>query len=135
MKLSNVMTLLEAASRMESVVGIVQSANHWLLGLSTANDDRHNKWVFPGGHIKRNESVEKAVVREVYEETHIKCTPNKTQIILANKPTVAFLHCKAVGQKIPIANDEFIIVGWFTINEMKGLKLYSNVMTLINKVK
>ena len=135
MKLSNVMTLLEAASRIESVVGIVQSANHWLLGLSTANDDRHNKWVFPGGHIKRNESFEKAVVREVYEETHIKCTPNKTQIILPNKPTIAFLHCKAVGQKIPIANDEFIIVGWFTINEMKGLKLYSNVMTLINKVK
>ena len=84
MKLSNVMTLLEAASRIESVVGIVQSANHWLLGLSTANDDRHHKWVFPGGHIKRNESVEKAVVREVYEETHIKCTPNKTQIILPN---------------------------------------------------
>lgn len=31
------------------------------------------KWVIPGGHIKEDESIEKAALREAYEETGFKC--------------------------------------------------------------
>ena len=31
-----------------------------------------NAWVLPGGHIEPEESMERSVIREVYEETGIK---------------------------------------------------------------
>ena len=31
-----------------------------------------NAWVMPGGHVDLGESLEEAVIREIYEETGIK---------------------------------------------------------------
>ena len=88
-------------------VGIVQCGNRYLLGLAyKTGDDRSGKWVFPGGHIEKKETPIKAAVREVWEETGIRCTANK-QIKYDKKKNVAFVHCTArKNQKIK-HNNEF----------------------------
>src|SRR5262245_25135886 len=58
---------------LKAAVAIVQDKDRWLLGLSTARDDRQLKWCCPGGHIKRGESPEEAAVRECREETGVRC--------------------------------------------------------------
>lgn len=130
--------ILEAASEYKCAVSIVQDRSKWLLGLArNTKDDRTSKWVFPGGHIKPEESPKKAAVRECYEETGIRCRAVGEPFTLPGKPEVAFVHCKVstTGQKIK-PNHEFASVGTFTKQEMRSfkLRLYKNVLDLIEKV-
>ncbi len=139
--------LLDFESRLESVllealstdyfaaVGVVQCKDKWLLGLARkTNDDRENHWCFPGGGIKRGEDTSHAAVREVREETGIRCRAVGKPFSLPNKKGVAFVHCKAAsGQKFD-NNHEFSAIGWFSRREMKALKLYHNVTKLIDRV-
>jgi 8-oxo-dGTP pyrophosphatase MutT (NUDIX family) len=121
-------------SNLKAAVGIVQCGDRWLLGLSTAKDDRSNRWVFPGGGVKRGETAEKAAVREVWEETGIRCRAVGTAFRLPAKPDVAFVHCKAKsGQKFN-NNHEFSALGFFSRKDMRALKLYHNVLKLIDRV-
>lgn len=118
----------------KAIVGIVKCGNKFLLGLAkNTHDDRNNRWLFPGGKIKRNETLKKAVEREVFEETGIKCTIAGEPFTISGKESVAFVLCKARPNQEPNPNSEFTIVGFFTTKEMKGLKLYHNVMKLIDK--
>lgn len=119
----------------KAAVGVVQYKNKFLLGLSTANDDRHNKWCFPGGHVKSGEMSCCAVEREVREETGVKCKHNGEGIVLKNKPSVVFYHCKASSSKPLKPNSEFTALGWFTKAQLKGLKLYPNVKQLLSMIK
>ena len=118
-----------------AAVGIVQCGDKFLLGLAkNCGDDREGKWVFPGGGVKRGEDVKKAAVREVWEETGVKCKAIADPIRLVGKKDVAFVHCKASrGQKLN-NNHEFTALGWFTKREMRSLKLYHNVTKLIERV-
>lgn len=118
-------------------VGIVQDRDRWLLGLAKrTGDDRTGKWCFPGGHIKRGESPQRAAVREVKEETGIRCRAVGDPLVDRKKKGVAFFHCKvSSSNQNPDPNHEFAAVGFFTIKEMKSLKLYTNVRQLIDRVK
>lgn len=118
-----------------AAVGIVQCGDRWLLGLSTATDSRSNKWVFPGGHIKRKEDPKTAAVREVKEETGIKCKAIGDPFTLPSKKDVAFVHCRASKNQDFDSNSEFTALGWFTTREMRSLKLFDNVLKLIDRVK
>lgn len=128
--------LLESTNKYVSSVAIVQCRDKYLLGLSTATDDRHNKWCFPAGHIKRNEGADKAAVREAYEETGIRCKAvSGDPIGTAKHGTVAFIHCKTsiISQKLK-PNHEFVVLGWFKKTQLKGLKLHPSVLSMINKL-
>lgn len=105
----------------------------WLLGLSNADDDRKGKWCFPGGGIKRNENPKDAAARECKEETGIRCHPVGSIVNYKPKPNVAFVRCKATNKDFK-PNKEFTAMGWFTRAEMRSLKLYGNVLRLIDKV-
>lgn len=129
-------TLTEAAKTPEytAAVAVVQSGNKWLLGLSTATDDRRGKWCFPGGGIKRNEAASKAATRECHEETGIRCRAVGKPFNLPDKKHVAFVHCKAtMSQKID-NNNEFLAIGWFSLSDMRHIKLYKNVKQLIKQI-
>lgn len=118
-----------------AAVGIVQCGDKFLLGLAkNSGDDRENKWVFPGGGVKRGESAEKAAVREVWEETGIKCKAIGKAFRMHDKKDVAFVHCKASRNQDFDENKEFATLGWFTRREMKSLKLYYNVNKLLDRV-
>lgn len=119
-----------------SAVGIVQCGNKYLLGLAkSTGDDRSGNWVFPGGHIKLNEKPTKAAVREVFEETGITCKSVGEPIKYDKKKNVAFVHCKANKGQDLNHNHEFSAIGFFTKLEMRSLKLYHNVLELLNKIK
>jgi 8-oxo-dGTP pyrophosphatase MutT (NUDIX family) len=142
------MMLLDFESRLNSVlteefnddffaaVGIVQCGDKFLLGLAkNTSDDRSGKWVFPGGGAKKNESAKKAAEREVWEETGVKCKAAGEPFNLPRKKGVAFVHCKARSGQNLNNNHEFSALGWFTRREMKSLKLYDNVLTLLDRVR
>ena len=119
-----------------AAVGIVQCGDKWLLGLAkNTGDDRTGKWVFPGGHIKRGEDTAKAAVREVWEETGVRCEAIGKPFSLPGRKGVAFVHCRAnKGQDLD-NNHEFSALGWFTTRDMRALKLYGNVLKLIDRVR
>ena len=136
-------TILEAVLDEEyttdytSAVGVVQDGNRWLLGLATkTGDDRSGKWVHPGGHIKRGESPEKAAVREVWEETGIRCKAVGEAFNIPGHKGVAFVHCKVTSSNQELDNnEEFSALGFFTLQELRSLKLYKNARELIDRVK
>lgn len=117
----------------KAAVGIVQYKDRWLLGLSTATDDRKNKWAFPGGHLKPKETPEQGAVREVREETGVICKAVGDAFSIPARKGVAFVHCKATNPDLD-NNHEFAALGWFDVYEMRSLKLYSNVRSLIDRV-
>ena len=120
-----------------SAVGIVQNRDRWLLGLAKGTGDgRSGKWCHPGGHIKQDESPEKAAEREVYEETGIRCRAIGEPFRDPKHKGIAFVHCrvKTSGQKIDL-NHEFSAGGFFTLKELRSLKpIYKNVHDLIKRV-
>lgn len=120
----------------KSAVAIVKCRDKYLLGLSSAHDDRRMKWCFPGGHIQRGENPKRAATREAKEEMGVNCVATGDIIDLDSKPNVAFILCKASTISQPLKkNHEFVAVGWFRESEMRQLKLYSNVKTLIKLAK
>lgn len=128
--------ILEANDDFEAAVAIVRHRGKWLLGLSTASDDRRATWCYPGGGIKRGESPQQAAVRECYEETGIRCTAIGPVLTMKEKSKVAFIPCRAAispGKLTP--NSEFVALGFFKPEDFKGLVLYKNVKDLINRSK
>lgn len=106
----------------------------WLLGLSTADDGRRNRWCFPGGRLKPGETPEKAAVRECFEETGVKSQPIRKAFSRSDKKGVAFVYCHILGLHPQLKpNSEFTTLGLFTHKQMKSLKLYENVLELINR--
>ena len=129
--------LTEAMGEFTAAVGIVRCHNKWLLGLAKTEDDRNLRWVFPGGGIKSGETPEKAAVRETREETGVKCRAVSGVIKDKRKPHVAFVACSTNSTSFDTLdpNHEFASLGFFTTKEMKGLKLYNNVLDLIERAK
>jgi 8-oxo-dGTP pyrophosphatase MutT (NUDIX family) len=118
----------------KAAVGVVQCGDRWLLGLAKSTDDRNRKWCMAGGGIKNKEKTADAAVREVWEETGIRCKAVGKPFSLPGKKHVAFVHCKAAkGQDFDL-NSEFTAAGWFTRREMQALKLYGNVLKLLDRV-
>lgn len=105
--------------------------SRWLLGLAKTTDDRNNRWVFPGGGIKANESPEEAACRECFEETGVKCHTIGRAFERADRPGVAFVECIADSYELK-GNHEFIALGWFNENNFSSLRLFYNVRGLVD---
>jgi 8-oxo-dGTP pyrophosphatase MutT (NUDIX family) len=120
-----------------SAVAIVKDRDRWLLGLAKrTGDDRSFKWCHPGGGIKRGESAKKAAERECYEETGIRCRAKGEPFTSPKHKGVAFVPCKVTSSgQDPEPNHEFSALGFFTVRELKSLKLYDNVRDLIDRAK
>ena len=117
-----------------AVACVEGNKGQWLLGLSTASDDRKGTWCFVGGGIKSGETPEKAAVRECREESGVTCKSVGKAIKRQDKPGVAFVHCRTVGTPKVKPNHEFSAMGFFSVKEMKSLKLYPNVKDLIKRL-
>ncbi len=128
--------LLQEHVEYKAAVGVVQYKDRWLLGLAKdTGDDRSGTWVCAGGHIKRGESPKKAAEREIFEETGVRVKAVGEPFTLPEKKGVAFVHCKVTGVPKLVNNCEFSALGFFRYRELKSLKLYRNVIKLIDKVK
>ncbi len=89
-------------------------------------------WSFPGGGVEYNETLPEALQRELHEELSIV----KQDVTL--RPDILHFGIGAVVEKIPMANvfysvdvaidkikptKEVVSSGWFTLDEIKQLKL------------
>lgn len=96
--------------------------------------DRRKKpfgWAVVAGHVDRGENFKQALEREVKEESNLNI--KKAKLIF--KETVRF-GCRRIGSyhcvslydcdvfgKIKVQKDEVKRYGWFTIEEMKRIKI------------
>ncbi|MFF2063155.1 NUDIX domain-containing protein [Streptomyces sp. NPDC058200] len=89
-------------------------------------------WTLVGGIPEPGEQPAVAAVREVYEETAVRCTPERVVVVQALDPVqypnqdrcqymdITFL-CRATGGEARVNDDESIEVGWFPPDGLPGL--------------
>jgi 8-oxo-dGTP pyrophosphatase MutT (NUDIX family) len=119
------------------------SAGHqllWLPGVSAVVlDDRgrillgrradNHQWAVPSGIPDPGEQPAACAVREVYEETAVRCVPERVvmvksgdQVTFGNGDICQFmditLRCRAVGGEARVNDDESLEVGWFEVDAM-----------------
>ena len=117
----------------ESEAGIVVCLNdeqQFLILRRSEMDDRSGHWTMPGGHIDpEDSSIEAGTIRELYEETNLKCSPNDLIYLGAGGPKkYYFLTFEWRGEiKISkpnpktdeIEHDDY---KWVTIKEIKEIE-------------
>ena len=86
----------------------------------------HNSWCPVAGHIKKDETVERCLIREAKEELSLDIRPVKLiseweQDIPGEK--AVWWECLPLGEIIK-RNDEIAEVGWFSKEEIKNMKLW-----------
>jgi len=87
-------------------------------------------WTFPGGGIKKGETSENAVKREVYEETGI--MPENLKEIGSffsdkegKRDTIYCFSGEAYSQDLKIDSNEILNAGWFYLNELPEISDYA----------
>ena len=73
----------------QGVVGVITDTNNNLLMFQRS--DRTNEWQFPQGGLKKTETAEQAVLREIQEETGLQ----NIQIIKKSEFKIRYLWPKA----------------------------------------
>jgi len=121
---------------------------------------KHQKWMQPGGHIEQFENPLEAAAREVREETGIDIEAYlqparklsndvlelqapaslQQQPIPAQGDDPAHYHLDLgyvvkVPHSIPTpANNESMMVNWFTLEQLDKLEMFDNVRTLVKEL-
>lgn len=98
----------------------------------------NGQWCMPSGGMEAGESVEEAILREVFEETglHVRVTrlvgvysdPNQLVVYQdGNKVQIVALHFLAeiVGGTLGLS-DETSDFGYFSMEEMEGMEMLGN---------
>lgn len=126
------------------------SAGHqllWLPGVSAVVfDDEgrvllgqradNHRWAVISGMPDPGEQPAVCAVREVYEETAVRCVPERIVLVKSGKP-VTFengdicqfmditFRCRAVGGEAAVNDDESLQVGWFDVDALPKLDEYN----------
>ena len=65
------MQITEVRNQLVSTIALVDDENKILIGKRPLGKTFENLWEFPGGKVKKNETVEQAIIRETKEEINI----------------------------------------------------------------
>ncbi|MEU0589421.1 NUDIX domain-containing protein [Streptomyces sp. NPDC006132] len=98
--------------------------------LNRRSDTR--KWSVIGGIPDPGEQPAACAVREVYEETAVRCVAERIVLVQAGDPvtydngdTCQFLditiRCRAIGGEARVNDDESLEVGWFDVDALPEL--------------
>ncbi|MGI6359400.1 MAG: NUDIX hydrolase [Bacillota bacterium] len=109
-------------------------------------------WLPPGGHIDRHELPDEAAVREVWEESGIRCRlvgerglaveyprqlvrPAGIQLeTISNQPAhehidlIYFARVVPGSEPIPRGNNESEQIGWYTLQQMREMQVAEDVL-------
>ena len=70
------MQIIEVKNQIVSTIALIDDENKILIGKRPVGKVFENLWEFPGGKVKKNETVEQALIRETKEEINIDLSKN-----------------------------------------------------------
>ena len=70
------MQIIEVKNQLVSIIALIDDENKILIGKRPEGKKFEKLWEFPGGKVKKNETVEKALIRETKEEINIDLSKN-----------------------------------------------------------
>ena len=70
------MQIIEVKNQLVSTIALIDDANKILIGKRPVGKAFENSWEFPGGKVKKNETVEQALIRETKEEINLDLSKN-----------------------------------------------------------
>ncbi|MDT0343777.1 NUDIX hydrolase [Streptomyces litchfieldiae] len=93
-------------------------------------------WSIIGGIPEPGEQPADAAVREVFEETAVRCVPERVVLVQTLEPTQypngdncqyvdICLRCRAVGGEARVNDDESLEVGWFSLDALPPLREFA----------
>ncbi|CAL2058954.1 MULTISPECIES: NUDIX hydrolase [Streptomyces] len=111
---------------------VFDDAGRVLLGRRT--DTR--KWSVIGGIPEPGEQPADCAVREVFEETAVRCLPERVVLVQALQPVTygngdvcqymdITFRCRAVGGEARVNDDESLDVGWFAVDALPDLNEFA----------
>ncbi len=126
-------------------VGVaVISENDRLLMIKRGKPPAMGLWSVPGGTIELGETVFDAARREVFEETSLLCNPCKIfdaiDAIYKDDDGKLLYHyiilyvVARCEEKPPIARDDALEAGWFSIDEIKNFSTPGKTYQLLKRI-
>ncbi|MGD6810776.1 MAG: NUDIX domain-containing protein [Candidatus Bathyarchaeia archaeon] len=118
-----------------SVEAVIVIDNALLL-LKRNNEPAKNKWWFPGGRIRRNESLKEALRREIKEETGLEISQYKLIDVYSrvfperHDITIAYL-CRCKDGKITLDDEH----SEYTFFDYTNMDLHPYLVEVIEKCK
>jgi 8-oxo-dGTP pyrophosphatase MutT (NUDIX family) len=111
---------------------VLDDAGRVLLG-RRADDGR---WSLIGGIPEPGEQPAEAAVREVYEETAVRCVPDRVLLVQTLDPVRypngdhcqyidISLRCRATGGRARVNDEESLEVGWFGLDDLPPLREFA----------
>ena len=123
--------------KIKKTAGALIKKDGKFLLLKRANTKIFNDyWTFPGGRIENNENPKTAIKREIKEETNLYFKPSLFKVYYEDFPKfnwkakVRVFHGEFTGT-VEI-NEESSEFGWFSLDEIKKMKLAFNHKEIIN---
>ena len=65
------MQIIEVKNQLVSIIALIDDENKILIGKRPEGKNFEKLWEFPGGKVKKNETVEQALIRETKEEINV----------------------------------------------------------------
>ena len=121
-----------------STAGIAVRGNKFLLALRNPGTSIGESWEFPGGKAEDGESPSEALVREFKEELNIEIKVGKR--ICSGNFTNNGKKYEIFGFLIDMEFERFTLTehsqtGWFTLDEMAGLKMAGSDNQIVSSLK
>lgn len=117
------------------VLGIVLDSNNRVLLIRRSGQDR---WILPGGQSESGESEEDTVVREVLEETGVKCQPlaligGRTHP--ESNRAMVYWRCRPLSDSITVSDTlEIAEARWVSVQEsliLLGSTVYEPIKNIL----
>jgi 8-oxo-dGTP diphosphatase len=118
-------TVSAVSDRVDAAGGVVERDGRVLL----VHRPRYDDWTFPKGKLDPGESFEDAALREVEEETGVRCTlgrelPASTYEVNGRPKLVRYWLMAPDAEREFAPNDETDDVRWVTPDEARALLTY-----------